>query len=94
MKKLRTSSRYFINAMLAAVLFSGCKNESENNQHPIDQSKNVVEQPMNNSDYSVVIIDSCEYVVFDRNNFSYNSHSSGITHKGNCRFCSARQHSR
>jgi len=34
-----------------------------------------------NSTYTIVTIDSCEYILFDR----------GISHKGNCKYCKARR---
>ena len=38
----------------------------------------------NNYTWEVVTIDSCEYIV------DYSKYSSGMSHKGNCRFCQER----
>ena len=43
---------------------------------------------MANSDFEIVVIDSCEYVVFDRKQ-GYPG-AGDICHKQNCKFCAER----
>lgn len=43
---------------------------------------------VSNKYLKVVTVDSCEYVVFDK--WSGGGGHGGITHKGNCKFCLAR----
>lgn len=40
--------------------------------------------------YTITVIDSCEYI------YKYNGYNRGymFSHKGNCKFCADRQHSR
>jgi len=59
-------------------LLSGCNDGGETNDGITIPTENV------NNSYSVVVIDSCQYVVFSRHEGVHNAHSSGITHKGNC----------
>jgi hypothetical protein len=40
----------------------------------------------NDANYKVVIVDSCEYIIY----YSYNYGIFGIAHKGNCKFCAER----
>lgn len=39
----------------------------------------------NNDEIDIIIVDGCEYITWRRYEGSYNSYSSGIVHKGNCR---------
>ena len=49
---------------------------------------NTVETDTVEQDYRVVVIDSCEYVMFDR---AAGYHGFGfMAHKGNCKFCAER----
>lgn len=41
--------------------------------------------------YEIKVIDSCEYIYVSRRPFAGDF---SLTHKGNCKFCAARQHSR
>ena len=59
--------------LLLASFMPSCKNQSK----PTN--------PYESGTYEVVVIDSCEYVVFR------DSYKGGICHKGNCKFCAARQ---
>lgn len=36
--------------------------------------------------YKIVVIDSCEYIMYS----SYNSYTFEVTHKGNCKYCQER----
>jgi hypothetical protein len=80
--------------MLAAVFLSSC-NEPQQPQL-IDEKKNVTGISMNNPDYQIVIVDSCEYVLYKRQEtHDYSgAFTSGFCHKGNCLFCKIRQSSK
>ncbi len=64
--------------LMACFVCVGCNDGRETNNGITIPTENV------NNSYSVVVIDSCQYVVFSRQEGVYNAHSSGITHKGNC----------
>lgn len=47
--------------------------------------------PVIDGEYHLIVIDSCEYVMFENgqpNNYNY---GLSITHKGNCKYCTARK---
>lgn len=96
-KTLNTrKARHFLYALLALVLCGGCYrtevHETVNRTKYIDIETEVVVRKINSSkDYSIVTIDSCEYVVYhyDANSVSGWS-KGGITHKGNCKYCAKR----
>ncbi|GIV43897.1 MAG: hypothetical protein KatS3mg035_1020 [Bacteroidia bacterium] len=74
--KLNTKSIAFVYAMLVAIFLVGCtrpKGESS-----VDTGK----------DYSIKVIDSCEYIECDYGIFDQRVYS--LTHKGNCKYCLAR----
>ena len=88
--KKRTSiyHRHFAFAyvLLVAVIFCGC--EPQNQQQKGEPKNNVERDIMADSDFEIVTIDSCEYIVFDRVH-GY-AGSGGICHKQNCKFCEER----
>ena len=62
--------------LLVAVSFVGCT--SPKGESSVDTGK----------DYSIKVIDSCEYIECDYGMFDQRVYS--LTHKGNCKFCLAR----
>jgi hypothetical protein len=62
--------------LLVAVSFVGCT--SQKGESSVDTGK----------DYSIKVIDSCEYIECDYGIFDQRVYS--LTHKGNCKFCLAR----
>lgn len=62
--------------LLLAVSFVGCT--SPKGESSVDTGK----------DYSIKVIDSCEYIECDYGIFDQRVYS--LTHKGNCKFCLAR----
>ena len=63
---------------LTALIMVGCGDTNNCKVHTVD-----LYDKYNN--YSIVILDSCEYI--KRDNSKYDN---GISHKGNCRFCEER----
>ncbi len=88
--KTRTSIYHrtfaFVYVLLVAVIFCGC--ELQNKQQKKEPKKNVEIEIMANSDFEIVVIDSCEYVVFNRVHGYVGA--GGICHKQNCKFCEER----
>jgi uncharacterized lipoprotein NlpE involved in copper resistance len=72
MKRLLWTLLFLISASIITIIV-GCNNK--NNAKEIE-TYNV--DSLSNSDYSIYIIDSCEYIVY------YNGSSSWGSHKGNC----------
>ena len=85
--KIRRVTRYFGYILLAVVLFQSCTIEVPE-QKKEEPKKEVERTVLKNSDFEIVVIDSCEYVVFDRVH-GY-AGGGGICHKQNCKFCSER----
>lgn len=81
MLKFITSSRYFVSTLLAAVLLSSCETRNV--------EKKTADYEINGSKLEVYVIDSCEYI-----GRVYGGGLDKLTHKGNCKFCAARMHSR
>lgn len=46
-------------------------------------------QKRKSGDYSIKVIDSCEYIEFDRGILDQRVYS--LTHKGNCKYCEKRR---
>lgn len=67
--------------LLAAVFFVGCE-EPNVKRYGLEQKIEIT------GSIEVVEIDSCEYLYIKNGNATWGSH------KGNCKFCVARQHSR
>lgn len=63
--------------LLTIIIVNSCSPQPENSS---------VEKP--NGDYIIKVIDGCEYIEYDAG--MLNSRVYGITHKGNCKFCTAR----
>lgn len=67
----------------AMLLMCSCE---QSKTKKIDPTKNVSYDVMNNPNFQIITIDSCEYVLYCSQKYS-GSWASGLTHKGNCRFC-------
>lgn len=63
--------------LLFLLLLVGCSN---NEQNPPE-----VKTTAKFYEYELIIIDSCEYLVFGRNSEHYHVSTHTITHKGNCK---------
>lgn len=85
--KLQRVTRYFGYILLAVVLFQSCTIEAPK-QIEEEPKKEVERNVLANSDFEIVVIDSCEYIVFDRVH-GY-AGGGGICHKQNCKFCTER----
>lgn len=87
--KISTSAAIAVYTMLVAVIFCGCREPTKQKEnifsakridiHWVDENGHSSEE-----EFTVIIIDSCEYLSanYDR--------SRMITHKGNCKFCAER----
>ena len=73
-------TRHFFYALLVAVIFCGCGNETTNESKK--QNADMFEFGMKTIEH-----DSCEYVVFKDNGRS----SVAMLHKQNCKFCAERR---
>jgi len=62
----------FISTLLAFVFLSSCESDTER---------------INNMDWNVTIVDSCEYVIAKAPSGDY---GWVMSHKGNCKFCRSR----
>lgn len=91
MKNFKLSTKYVLVgcALLASTIFFGCK---ESTQKELDPTKNVTFNAMNNQDFQIITIDSCEYVLYcsEKSTAYSGAWTSGLTHKGNCKFCAKR----
>lgn len=85
--KLQRVAINFGYILLAVVLFKSCIVESPE-QRKEEPEKEVERNVLENPDFEIVVIDSCEYIVFDRVN-GY-AGSGGICHKQNCKYCAER----
>lgn len=78
-----------IKLLLLLILISGCT-DSGNHETQVTRSAKVMHVEWTENDiirrerFTVVIIDSCEYLISEQDR------SRNITHKGNCRFCAAK----
>lgn len=73
---------------MSIFLFS-CNNQQVESKSNIDWYDNVkVKEIFTNVTYTVVVIDSCEYII-GTDNSAYNG-GFFLTHKGNCKFCAER----
>ncbi len=72
--KFKTQTIAFVYAMLVAVLFSATS---------CGNGENTIEGEV---EYRTIVIDKCEYIT------KYNGYQRGymFAHKGNCRYCLAR----
>jgi len=84
--KINTFAAIAVYVMLSFVVFCGCDNTKE---------RTIAEPPPSN-EYSVVIIDNCEYLQYYVDLKYGNAYTTSdyqtkmITHKGNCVFCADR----
>jgi hypothetical protein len=90
MKNFKKISSRFSYVLLAAIVFFGCEEPSKQKENVISAKKIDIHWIDENGysdeeNFTVVTIDSCEYLlaVYDR--------SRMITHKGNCKFCAERK---
>lgn len=69
-----------------------CCNNSEQVQKQIDNTKNITISYFNDQRFKAVIIDSCEYILYEsvHNDGHGGDLTSGLTHKANCKFCKER----
>jgi hypothetical protein len=74
--KLSPSASIVVYAMLVAFLLIGC--EKPQGESVIDTNKG----------YNIKVIDSCEYIEVDSGFGDYYRYT--LAHKGNCKFCLAR----
>jgi hypothetical protein len=67
----------------------GCNEDKPTYVNP---SKNVTSSVMNNPNFQIVTVDSCEYVLYcSQKSRDYSgAWASGLTHKGNCKYCRKR----
>ena len=68
-------TRHFFYALLVAVIFCGCRNETQTEQQIIEDN--------NWQGFEIIVVDSCEYI----NQFEGGHSGYRFTHKGNCKFC-------
>lgn len=86
---LALSKAFFM--LLVMCCFSSCE-ISNHHEQPIDASKNIQTTSFNDSRFSVVFLDSCEYILYREqfNDGHGNKYTASITHKSNCKFCEKR----
>ena len=82
-------TRHFFYALLVVFIFCGCEQPK---LQILDHTKNVTTNVTNNPDFQIVTVDSCEYVLYcSQKSGDYSgAWASGLTHKGNCKFCEER----
>jgi uncharacterized protein YchJ len=84
--KIRTLNYHrhfaFAYVLLVAAIFCSCGSETQYKQ-PQEKQVTVNEENLADSRYDILILDSCEYIVFAW--VPRDDHV--ITHKGNCKFC-------
>ena len=66
-----------IKPLLVSVIFFSCSTPNENITNPKENITNPKEYTIDKMNYGIVIIDSCEYIIYGRK----------LTHKGNCKYC-------
>ena len=69
-------------AVLSATVFCSCKDKKSAKPDGEDGSKN----------YSVKVIDGCEYIECDYGVIDHRVYS--LTHKGNCKYCAERNNTK
>ncbi len=76
--------------LIALVVVWSC---NEPLPEKVDPSKYVSVKPYNNPSFKVVTIDSCEYILYEgqRSTDYAGAWTSGLTHKGNCKYCQQRK---
>jgi hypothetical protein len=78
-----------LKVLLVAVIFSSCGEPAKEKQYVnsakrIDVSWNDENGINDHEEFTVILIDSCEYL---KSNYD---RSRSVTHKGNCKFCTVR----
>lgn len=90
--KTRTSiyHRHFAFAyvLLVAVIFCGCEAPRQHEQPVVKTEEQIVNEQAYVNDLEIVVLDSCEYILFYRRR-GY-AGSGGICHKQTCKFCAER----
>ncbi len=85
MRKKIINPTLYITLLLMLILFNSCENETQYEQ-PQEKQVTVNEESLVESRYDILILDSCEYIVYAW--IPRDDHV--ITHKGNCKFCAER----
>ena len=80
-KKMPNASN-LLYTMLVAVFFVGCKEVTRSNGS-VDATI-IDDYEVSHKGVQILTIDGCEYV------WCKNGYGAGLTHKGNCKFCLAR----
>jgi hypothetical protein len=71
---------------LVLIFFiSWCQEPVAKSQAKYNPQNEVRERSTYDERFNVVTIDGCEYIVYRHYEGGYQSYSSGITHKGNCK---------
>lgn len=91
--KTKTSNYHrhfaFAYVLLVAIIFCGCEAPRQQPEQPIVKTdEQIVSEQAFVNDLEIVVLDSCEYILFDRRR-GY-AGSGGICHKQNCKFCAER----
>ena len=83
----------YILYIFTLTIFYSC---SDNDEELVLASKPVEVIESNLSNYTIVIIDSCEYIKEEKyiGNIKMGSHITSLTHKGNCSYCRKRSEDR
>ena len=84
---------------LASLMMVGCDTRTEEQRYndylqELKEAKRQIEYQNRYKGYSVIVVDSCEYIVktIDYSKGSRDATQSGyLAHKGNCRFCAERR---
>lgn len=93
-----TSIRHYFYIMLAVVLCGGCYpvevHETINRTKHINiETKVIVKQLSETDNFSIITIDSCEYIIYKEKDMA-GSHGGagfgGMCHKHNCKYCKER----
>ena len=81
-------TRHFFYALLVAVIFCGCGNETTKQETvTVEENKGrIIYDYGYNTNVRVFEVDSCEYIGFDAGTGG----GTSIIHKQNCKFCAER----
>ncbi len=78
MNKIKSLTRYTLYTTLVAFLFCGCSEPNVNEK----TTKYILSQTWQR--IRIIEVDSCEYLYYQ------GGHQMGLTHKGNCKYCTER----
>ena len=98
MKKIITMKKIIL-LTLTVLMMAGCNTKTEEQRYNnyLQEQKEVkrrIEHQNRWKGYSVIVIDSCEYIVKTINTYeglNRATQSGYLAHKGNCRFCKERR---